>query len=157
RNAGNDQWGEIVVLAAGQANQVQAASLLRDLLKRTWRGRQRRARRVLAVAGLQEGQRVDEGGRRAGEAGTPGLLAPRSMVQAEQLAASGPPLIALLARYWQSEPALVAETIRAASLIGGTAAMELIGDIVWSATNDVYDTVGDRRPILDLALAEIPR
>jgi len=149
KHAGNDQWGEIVVLAAGQANQVQAGRLLKDLLRNTWRGRQRHGRQVLAVAGLREVQRVDEAVRREVEAVIPELLPPRTMIQAEQLAASGPPLIALLAGYWKSEPALVAQTIRAASLVGGASAMELIGDIVWSMANDPYD---DRS-----MMAELPR
>jgi hypothetical protein len=140
-NAGNDQWGEVVVLAAGQANQVQAARLLQDLLKRSWRGKQQNTRRALAVACLQEVQRVDTEIRREVEAVISDLLPPRSMAQAEQLSAAGPALISLLTRFWSRDRAKVKETIRAASLVGGTPAMDLIGEVVDQADSYIIDEV----------------
>jgi hypothetical protein len=128
-NAGNDQWGEVVVLAAGQANQAQTAQLLRGLPRRNWRGQQRYGRRVLAVACLQEVRSLDPGLRREVESIIPGLLPSRSMEQAEQLSAAGEPLIPLLVSHWSRDTSKAAETIRAASLIGGTAAMDLIRDV----------------------------
>jgi hypothetical protein len=132
RNADNDQWGEVVVLAAGQANHTQAARLLRGLLRRNWRGQQRYGRRVLAVACLQEIRSLDPGLRRDVEMLIPDLLPPRSMEQAEQLSAAGELLIPLLVSYWSGSTGRekAPEIIRAASLIGGTAAMNLIRDVI---------------------------
>jgi hypothetical protein len=136
RNGGNDQWGEVVVLAAGQANQVQAAHLLRGLLRRAWRGGQRYARRVLAVACLQEIRSLDPALRQEVESIIPDLLPPQSMEQAEQLSAAGEALIEPLTSHWSRDPEKARETIRAASLIGGRAAMNLIRDVSSSYQGD---------------------
>ena len=137
-NAGNDQWGEVVVLAAGQANQGQAAQLLRGLMRRNWRGQQRYGRRVLAIACLKEVKSLDPSQRREVESIIPDLLPPRSMDQAEQMAAAGEELIPLLTAHWSRNPQNAPETIRAASLVGGSAALNLIRDInVHFGTSDL--------------------
>jgi hypothetical protein len=128
-NAGNDQWGEVVVLAVGQANQAQSAQLLRGLLRRNWRGQQQYRRRVLAVASLQEVRSLQLNLRHEVESVIPGLLPPRSMEQAEQLSSAGEPLIPLLASHWSRNKERAEETLRAASLIGGPAAMDIIRDV----------------------------
>jgi NACHT conflict system protein/NACHT domain-containing protein len=125
-NAGNDQWGEVVQLAAGQANQTQAAVLIRGLLRRTWRGHDRYARRALAVACLDELRSLDPALRREIMTIIPGLLPPRSFEQAEKLAVVGEPLLDLLGAGWRRTPQYAEESIRAASLIGGSAAMDAI-------------------------------
>jgi hypothetical protein len=129
RRAGNDQWGEVVVLAAGQANKTQLTQLLRGLLRRNWRRQQRYQPRVLAVACLQEVRGLDPDLRQEVEATIPDLLPPQSMEQAEQLSAAGDSLIPLLASHWSRNAQKATETIRAASLIGGDAAMSLIRDV----------------------------
>jgi hypothetical protein len=128
-NAGNDQWREVVVLSAGQASRAQAEQLLRGLLRRDRCGQQRYERRVLAVACIQEVRSLDPSLRLEVESIIPGLLPPRSMEQAEQLSASGEPLLPLLASRWSRDRGKAEETIRAASLIGGPAAMNLIRDV----------------------------
>lgn len=128
-NAGNDQWGEVVVFAAGQANQAQLAQLLQGLLRRNRRGQQRYGRNVLAVACLQEVRSLEPRLRREVEAVIPDLLPPRSMEQAEQLSTAGESLIPQLARHWTRDTEKARETIRAASLIGGPDAMTLIKDV----------------------------
>ena len=128
-NADDAQWGEVIALAAGQANQAQAAQLLHGLLQRGWRGQQRHARRVVAVACLQEIRALDPVLRREAEAVIPDLLPPRSMDQAQQLATIGEKLIPLLAAHWQRDPRKASESIRAASLVGGRSALDLIRKI----------------------------
>ena len=128
-NAGNDQWGEVVVLAAGQANQAQSAQLLRGLLRRNWRGQQRYGRQVLAVACLQEVRSLEPNLRQEVESVIPHVLPPQSMEQAEQLSAVGERLIPLLASHWTRDTRRAPETIRAASLVGGDAAMDFIRDV----------------------------
>ena len=135
RNSDNAQWGEVVVMAAGQANQTQSASLLRGLLKRDWRGQIHLSRRVLAVACLQETLRLETNLRRDVEAIIPQLLPPQTMEQAEQLSAACPQLVPLLDRFWPTNPGRAPEIIRAASLVGGRKAMQLISNIAMQTQN----------------------
>jgi hypothetical protein len=62
------------------------------------------------------------------------------MDQAEQLAAAGEPLVPLLTRHWSRDPVHANETIRAASLIGGPAAMDLIREL---ASSDGVRSIGE--------------
>ena len=129
RNAGNDQWNEVVIFTAGQANQVQASQLIRGLLQRD-NDRRRYKRHVLAVACLSEVRGLDYDLRRQVESVIPKILPPESMEQAEQLSTAGNLLIQPLARYWAKHVDKAAETVRAASLIGTPAAMNIIRDVV---------------------------
>lgn len=140
-NAGNDQWGEVVVLAVGQANQAQTAQLLHGLVRRNWRGQQRYGRQVLAVASLQEVRSLEPSLRQEVESVIPHLLPPQSMEQAEQLSAVGERLIPLLASHWTRDTRRAPETIRAASLVGGDAAMGLIRDV--SLRHDIPDVASE--------------
>jgi Leucine-rich repeat (LRR) protein len=67
----------------------------------------------------------------------PGLLPPRSMEQAEQLSNAGQMLIPLLKQYWSQNAKYSAETIRAASLVGGAAALDLIANIVAQSLKEI--------------------
>ncbi len=125
RNAGDVQWREVVVLAAGQANRPQATQLIQGLLGRPISG-SRRVRRILAVACVQEIDSIDLFLRRSVEDVIPGLLPPQTIEQAEQLSGVGLRLIPVLSRQWKRDQKRVPETIRAASLIGGPAALDLI-------------------------------
>ena len=59
RNAADDQWREVVILAAGQGNTQQTSDLLSGLLRPTWRGKHRYRRRLLAVACMEEVNSAD--------------------------------------------------------------------------------------------------
>ena len=54
RNADDDQWREIVILASGLGITRQTSDLLRGLVKQSWRGKQQYRRRLLAIACLDE-------------------------------------------------------------------------------------------------------
>ncbi|MEV4570158.1 NACHT domain-containing protein [Nonomuraea sp. NPDC049419] len=129
RNAGDDQWREVTVLATGQATARQCDELLRGLLKRGGHGRQKYKRRLLAVACLQEIPRIDPSLRAEVEAVIPKLLPPQSIEQAELLSAVGERLITLLNQHPPKQADEAAATVRAASLIGGRSALELISRI----------------------------
>src|SRR5262249_32413607 len=109
---------------------VQARRLLQGLLKPVGQNEELSARQALAVASLQEVKSVDREVRRQVTAIIPDLLPPQSMEQAEQLAAVGTELIPLLAPSWARDSSKADEVIRTASLIGGSAALELISDVV---------------------------
>lgn len=144
RNADDDQWGEVIVLAVGQANQRQADRLIRGLLGHAQQDRPRfirgllgrsqqdqpLARRLLAVASMQEVHRLEPDLRRAVDEIIPSLIPPESMEQAEKLSIAGERLLPSLAQYWSRDPTKSAETIRAASLVGGHAALDVIVTII---------------------------
>lgn len=136
RNADNDQWAEVLVLAAGQANYAQAGQLLKGLLQHEQQDQHRR--QILAVACLSEVRSVSPPARYDVEQVIPDLLPPRSMDQVEQLSTVGESLIPLLAQHWSREPRKAPESIRCAALIGGPSALELVHNI--SASSD--DTRG---------------
>jgi hypothetical protein len=126
RNADDDQWREVVIMSAGQANQPQTAQLMQGLLKRTRPAAKSARRRLLAVSCLQEVRSLDPELLQAVEKVIPSLLPPRSQDQAEQLSSAGEALIPLLAQYWTRDVERIAYTIRAASLVGGPQALDLI-------------------------------
>ena len=129
QNSGDDQWREVLVMAAGQANRPQTTQLIQGLLKRTLNASLRIQRHLLAVACLEEVRSLDPKLRRSVEETIPNLLPPRSMEQAEQLSKAGERLIPLLAKNWSRDVSKAAETIRAASLVGGQSALDLIESI----------------------------
>lgn len=130
KNADDDQWREVVILAAGQANIKQTTNLLRGLLRADWRGRPRSRRRLLAVTCLDEIHGADSDVLAAVERAIPELIPPRSMDQAEALSHAGDRLIPHLARVQVFTKINELEaTVRAATLIGGPNALHLISDI----------------------------
>ena len=134
-NANNDQWREVVVMAAGQTNRPQTNRLIRGLLGRASRSRSKKGRLrvrclLLAVSCLEEVRSLDSEVHHAVEEKIPSLLPPRSMDEAEQLSKAGELLVPLLARYWTQELQHAPFSIRATSLIGGPAALDFIEHMI---------------------------
>lgn len=130
RNAGDDQWREVVILAAGQANTRQATDLLRGLLRPAFRGRQRYERRLLAVASLDEVHGADPEVLAAIDRCIPDLIPPRNLDQAEALSHAGERLLPYLrSGIGIPDVTTLQARIRAASLIGGPKALEVIEEI----------------------------
>lgn len=127
RNAHDDQWREVVVLAAGHAQPRQRDELLRGLLARAdTEPANRQALQVLAVACLETSPQLDWELHSAIQQVAANLLPPSSIRQAETLARVGEPLLDLLAGRPPRSLDQAVATIRAASLIGGHAALHLI-------------------------------
>ena len=129
-NAHDDQWREVVVMAAGHAPPDQCAELLRGLIKRGRRRTHSSRLNALAVACAQAAHRLDpqlhsEIERLAGQ-----LVPPATNEAAESLADAGEMLLDLLRAKPPLNKAEAAASIRAASRIGGQAATQLIGDIL---------------------------
>jgi hypothetical protein len=146
KNASDDQWREIVILASGLGNIRQTTELLQGLLRTTWRGRQRYSRRLIAVACLDEIRGADPHVVHSIENAIPALLPPRSMDQAEALSHAGERLIPHMERVSES---LIgpesAPTIRSLALIGSPDALEVIARI---AHNSTRATKSDRLDLL---------
>lgn len=130
RNADDDQWREMVIMSAGLANQPQTAQLVEGLLKRTRPAVKSARRRLLAISCLQEVRSLEPELAQAVDKIIPGLLPPRSMEQAEQLSGIGESLIPLLAQHWTRDVNKGIYTVRAASLVGGLQALDLIARVV---------------------------
>jgi hypothetical protein len=130
RNAGDDQWREVVILASGQGNTRQTSDLLRGLMRPKFRGQQRYRRRLLAIASLDEIHGADREVLDAIDRIIPELIPPRSVQQAEALSHAGERLLPYLeTRTGVHDEADVEAVIRAATLIGGPRALDLIAGI----------------------------
>jgi hypothetical protein len=155
KNAADDQWREVTILSAGQGNIRQTTDLLRGLLSSAQRDKvslrdkmtlrdkvtrydeARNQRRLLAVASLDEIRGATHEILADIERALPELVPPRSMDEAEALSHAGERLIPHLAR---AIPHVVQTKtfrdagelpmiIRAATLIGGQDAFNLITEI----------------------------
>ena len=129
-NAHDDQWREVVVMAAGHAQPAQVSELLHGLLKRGRRRAQVGRIGPLAVACAQTAQRLDPQLRADVERLGERLVPPEDNEAAESLAGAGEMLLDLLRAKPPRSPNEAGASIRAASRIGGTAALRLIGDIL---------------------------
>ncbi len=142
-NAHDDQWREVVVMAAGHAPPDQCAELLRGLLKRGRRRAYSGRVRPLAVACMQTARRVDPQLRADVERLAERLVPPATNEAAEALAGAGEMLLDLLRAKPPQTSAEAAASIRAASRIGGQAALQLIGDILARHAAEARSRVDD--------------
>lgn len=134
RNADDDQWREVIILAAGHAHPQQRAQLLRGLLDeagRHTRNDRRSAERgkslkALAVACLETSAQLDVGLQREIREVARALLPPRSIAEARSLAKAGAFILDLLADNPPADARQAEATIRVASEIGGSGALPLI-------------------------------
>lgn len=142
-NAHDDQWREVVVMAAGHAPPEQCSELLRGLMRRGRRPMYSGRIRPLAVACAQSARRLDPQLRADIRRLAERLVPPATSEAAEALAGAGEMLLDLLRAQPPNTPAEAAASIRAASRIGGEAALRLISDIlgqhVEEARSHVYD------------------
>jgi NACHT domain len=126
-HADDDQWREVVVMAAGHASPDQCTELLRGLLRR---GRRRPRLRPLAVACLQTARRLDPQLRAQVERVAEELVPPRTVEDAEAMAGAGEMFLDLMQAKPPRTPAEAAASINAAARIGGESAMRLIAGIL---------------------------
>ena len=127
RNAHDDQWREVIVMAAGHAQPRQREEMLRGILARAEaEPRKRQFLETLAVACLEASPQLDQQLQVQITAIAESLLPPRGIRQAEVLATIGEPLLDLLTQRPARGARQAAATIRAASLVGGEAAVPLI-------------------------------
>lgn len=150
RNAHDDQWREVVVLAAGHAQPRQRDELLVNLLARARvdQGNQQTLQ-ILAVACLETSPQLDYRLHSEIQKVAAELLPPSSIRQAETLARVGEPLLDLLASRPVRRVDQAAATIRAASIVGGHAALRLIKSAALFKGNSVRNEVMRAWPFFD--------
>jgi hypothetical protein len=129
-NGHDDQWREVVVMAAGHARPDQCAELVRGLLKRGRRRAHGTQLRSLTVACLQTARRIDPRLRAEIMQVAAQIVPPATNDDAEILSGAGTMLIDLLRAKPPGSSAEMAASIRAAAKVGGQAALELIGEIL---------------------------
>lgn len=127
RNAHDDQWREVIVMAAGHAQPRQREELLVGILARaSAEPSKRQLLQTLAVACLETSPQLNSELHDQVQAVAESLLPPRGIRQAEILARIGEPLLDLLAERSARGVRQASATIRAASLVGGDAALPVI-------------------------------
>jgi hypothetical protein len=130
KNAGDDQWREVVILASGLGNLRQTTDLLRGLLRNDWRDQGRFQRQMLAAASLNEIRSADPDVLKQIDITIPRLLPPKDMNQAEALSHVGERLIPHLTRTSKNPSTRQSlPIIRTASLIGGAGGLDLIAHV----------------------------
>jgi hypothetical protein len=143
RNAHNDQWREVLVMAAGHAQPRQREELLGGFLIRAEsEPENQQALQTLAVACLETSSQLDPALHAKIQAVAESLLPPKGVRQAEILARIGEPLLDLLAERPPHGQRQAAATIRAASLIGGDTALPIIARCAKTAGRLVSDALG---------------
>jgi NACHT domain len=129
-NAHDDQWREVVVMAAGHARPDQCTELIRGLLKRGRRRAYATQLRSLAVACMQTARRIDPRLRAEITQVAEQLVPPATSDAAETLAGAGPMLIDLLRVKPPRTSDEMAASIRAVAKVGGPGALQLIAEIL---------------------------
>ncbi|GAA2115321.1 NACHT domain-containing protein [Actinomadura alba] len=126
-HAQDDQWREVIVMAAGHAQPRQRTELLRGLLARANRDTSvRRALLVLVVACQETCPQLDPRLQEEIQRVTRDLLPPRSMADAKALAVAGEFVLDLLADRPPRGVRQAAATVRAAAGIGGDRALKVM-------------------------------
>jgi hypothetical protein len=129
-NAHDDQWREVVVMAAAHAQPDQSAELLHGLLKRARRRAYTARIGPLAVACMQTARRLDPKLLADIQRLAEQLVPPASNEAAEALAGADELLVDLLRANPPRTEAETAASIRALSRVGGASALRLISDLV---------------------------
>ncbi|MDQ3786022.1 MAG: NACHT domain-containing protein [Actinomycetota bacterium] len=128
QHAHDDQWREVVLMAAGHARPQQTDELLRKLLERADQApeKQRYVLHALAVGAIQHAPQLSLDLRERLNAVAARLLPPRGMTEAAALAGAGELALELLSGRTRYTTAEAAATIRMAATIGGEQAMSII-------------------------------
>ena len=128
RNAHNERWRDVVVMAAALCRKKQREELLRGLIAEGER-QGNETLRLLAVACLQNAPQLSVDLRTDIENIARELLPPKSMEAAQSLAAAGELVVDVLAGRESMSKDEVSASIRLASMIGTDDALNLIAAI----------------------------
>lgn len=126
-NASNDQWHEVIVLAAGLASKKQREQLITDLIKRGDKEPSHRHQlHLLAVACLETATDLDQSVQREVKSRLAELLPPRNVTEARDWASAGELAIPFLSYSQKHYVKVSASCIRALAFIGGETALEAL-------------------------------
>lgn len=125
--AHDDQWREVIILAAGHAPAAVADALVRGLLNRGNQEPELRHRlHLLAVACLETAIELSPDVIEAVQLALKECLPPRNMTEARAVASAGPIAVSLLTAYADSHANTAAACVRSLCLIGGEAGLHAL-------------------------------
>jgi hypothetical protein len=149
-NAHVDQWREVVIMAAGHAQPRQCEELLCGLLDRADNEpTNRELLQTLAVACLETSPKLEQALRARIQTVAESLLPPKNIRQAEILSRIGEHLLDLLAGRTPRGSRQAAATVRAASLVGGDAALRIMAPCAQVAGRSVQTELMRAWPLFD--------
>ena len=136
RSGSDDQWREVIILAAGHARPMECERLIRGLLDRSREDVANSHRLTLvAMACLETATQLSPSLRNEVEGALALVVPPRTQSDATDIAAAGELATPFLVNHAGLEPDIVAACVRALALIGNDESMKAIGQYA-----------GDRRP-----------
>ena len=132
QHANDDLWQEVFVLAVGYSGDAVRKELLKDLLTLAAEASSGKRNRLhlVALACLETAPQVPVAEQEQIEKAARRLLPPTTMAQAQTLAKAGEFALGLLMNQPVRSSKQAAATIRAASLIGGDEALQLIRESI---------------------------
>jgi hypothetical protein len=142
--ADNDQWHQVVIMAVGRAKRSDRERLIRGLLDRAAKEpAQRPTLHALAIACLETARDLDDSVRARVQKVAAALLPPRTMSDANMLAAVGELALDLVRDQPITEPRTAAATIHMAARIGGDAAFREMARCALIKNADVHNELLD--------------
>jgi hypothetical protein len=124
-HADDDQWREVLILAAGLSDKNSSQRLISELNRRGDAEPKRRQQfHLLAAACVETVPRIDPEIRAQVNERLTRLIPPANLTEARELATAGAVAVPFLATHIHEAARLVAARIRALALIGGPDAME---------------------------------
>jgi hypothetical protein len=127
-NAHNDQWREVIILAAGLApSQALCERLISDLIKRGDEEKEHRYQlHLIAVSSLETAVELGPEVKAEVEKRLGRLVPPKNMADAKALAAASELAVKHLAKKGKLSATICAACIRALAIIGGDTALEIL-------------------------------
>ncbi|MBQ1079695.1 NACHT domain-containing protein [Nocardiopsis sp. B62] len=142
--AHDDQWHEVVVMAAGHATPTQREELVTGLLERADQVKKHHDRLLLvAFACLETSPQLAEHLREAVEKRVQSILPPRTKEHVHALGLVGESALQLLARTPAQNARQAAKIIEAASLIGGPESASIIGQCLSFQSYAIFRAMSD--------------
>jgi predicted NACHT family NTPase len=127
RNAHDDQWREVIVLAAGLASVKAREELIKGLIARGDQENQRRHHlHLLAVACLETSIELGPSVKEEVQKCLAKLVPPKNLTEAKALASAGELAVPYLVKSPQYSAPVAAACVRTLALIGSDAALEAI-------------------------------
>lgn len=126
RDAPRDEWREVIVIAAGLANDEQRADLIGGLLDGGNNAATRRQAKLLAVACMETAATIPSRIQDRIAAAVRETMPPKTNLEARAMAQAGDSAVPLLAGYAGAGVGIVRPCIRALALIGTAAALDAL-------------------------------
>ena len=139
-NAQNDQWREVVILAAGHASLRQREELLKGLLDRGNREPDQRHRlHLLACACLETSPELHPELTTELQNALSRLVPPKNMTEAQAVASAGQLAVPLLGGFKTERARVTTACIRALALVGGDDALDILVTYGDDSRSTVYE------------------